>query len=494
MAITPEMFFLRDTDQGTLQQKIQNIVSEAISTGRCAAGEKMPSSRKLAAHLGVARITVTLAYAELVSNEFLVARGRSGYYVSDTPLPRPNFAVKIPHGGPRVNWAAKLPSSQIAAPQIARPPNWREFDYPFIYGQSDPKLFDHRNWRNCALQAVGRRDFDILATDHYQQDDPLLIEYILDTILPRRGIQAEREEILLTLGSQNALWIASELLVERGKHVVLENPCYPGYREVLNRKSCSITTIDVDDNGLNPERIPPNTDVVFTAPSHHCPTNVTMPIERRTALLEQAFKDDFIVVEDDYEFEVPLFKSSSPALKSLDRAGSVVYIGSFSKSLFPGLRLGYMVAPAPFIKAARALRSAVLRHPPAHVQRTVAYFLSLGHFDAQITRMSRTFKRRRITMDKALSRNDLLSDDITPHGGSSFWLSAPEDVDTQKLALKLRERSVLIEPGSAFFAPDAPEHNRYRLAYSSIPTSKIEPGIDLIADVLKNERDQIQHS
>lgn len=348
MAIPPEMFFLRDADGCTLQQKIQNVVSDAISSGRCAAGEKMPSSRKLAEHLGVARITVTLAYAELVSNDYLISRGRSGYYVTPRPPLRPSFASTLAEGGPKVNWSRKLgPSRRIPPQQITRPPNWRDYRYPFIYGQPDPDLFDHRNWRNCALQAVGRRDFDILATDHYQHDDPMLIEHILHHILPRRGIHAERDEILLTLGSQNALWIAAELLITRGKHVVLENPGYPGYRDVLRRKRCSLHPINVDRDGLNPDLIPPRTDVVFITPSHHCPTNVTMPLARRKALLERAFTDDVIIIEDDYEFEVPLFTAPSPALKSLDRAGSVIYVGSFSKSLFPGLRLGYMVAAPP---------------------------------------------------------------------------------------------------------------------------------------------------
>ena len=402
MPIPPEMFVLPAKEGPTLQQKIQQVVSEAIVSGRCTAGEKMPSSRKLAEHLGVARITVTLAYTELVSNDYLTARGRSGYFVSASAPTRPTFDQQSPPVDDLVDWSTKFTQSFSKHMHISRPPNWRDFKYPFIYGQSDSDLFDHRNWRACALRAVGRRDFDTLATDHYHRDDPVLVEFILRHILPRRGIIAKPEEILITLGSQNALWLISELLLDRDSKAVVENPCYPGLRQVLGQRRCGVAPIDVDNQGLPPDHIPPDAKVVFTTPSHQCPTIVTMPISRRRELLARALTDNFVIVEDDYEFEVSRFNVHAPALKSLDRTGHVIYVGSFSKSVFPGLRLGYMVAPQRVIREARALRSLVLRHPPSHIQRTVAYFLSLGHFDAQLARLGRIFGKRRSVMEDSL--------------------------------------------------------------------------------------------
>jgi len=172
--------------------------------------------------------------------------------------------------------------------------------------------------------------------------------------------------------------------------------------------------------------LPSETDVVFTTPSHQCPTAATMPMARRKELLDKAERDDFLIVEDDYEFEMSFLKPPSPALKSLDKNGRVIYVGSFSKSLFPGLRLGYVVGPAPFIREARALRASVLRHPPGHIQRTVTYFLSRG----------------------------------------------------------LADRSVLIEPGHSFFAGPTPPRNYYRLAYSSIAAPRITEGVALLAKTI----------
>ena len=147
-----------------------------------------------------------------------------------------------------------------------------------------------------------------------------------------------------------------------------------------------------------------------------------MPLDRRQRLLERARQDDFLIVEDDYEFEMSFLKPPSPSLKSLDRDGRVIYVGSFSKSLFPGLRLGYLVGSEPFIREARALRASVLRHPPGLMQRTAAYFLSLGHYDALIRRMSAAYFERRQIMDAALRSHGLVIAGSGDFGGSSFWM------------------------------------------------------------------------
>jgi GntR family transcriptional regulator/MocR family aminotransferase len=209
-----------------------------------------------------------------------------------------------------------------------------------------------------------------------------------------------------------------------------------------------------------------------------------MPIERRMALLKRARAQDALIVEDDYEFEMSFLSAPSPALKSLDPDGRVIYVGSFSKSLFPGLRLGYLVGSEPFIKEARALRASVLRHPPGHIQRTAAYFLSLGHYDALIRKMSRMLSDRRRVMDDAIKTCGLAVAGRAYFGGSSFWMQAPDGVDTRDLANKLVPKGVLIEPGHSFFAQPNPPQQFYRLAYSSIGAERIGEGVAKIASEL----------
>jgi GntR family transcriptional regulator/MocR family aminotransferase len=171
---------------------------------------------------------------------------------------------------------------------------------------------------------------------------------------------------------QNALWLAAQVLLNQRRTAVMENPGYPGLRVALNLARCNVVNVPVDHAGMRLDALPDETDVVFTTPSHHCPTSVTMPLERRQELLEMASRKDFLIVEDDYEFEMSFLNPPAPALKSLDEEGRVIYVGSFSKSLFPGLRLGYMVGSETFIREARALRMVVVRHPPGHLQRMSA--------------------------------------------------------------------------------------------------------------------------
>ena len=209
-----------------------------------------------------------------------------------------------------------------------------------------------------------------------------------------------------------------------------------------------------------------------------------MPLGRRQALLDRARDIGAIVVEDDYELEMSFLTPPSPSLKSLDQDGRVIYVGSFSKSLFPGLRLGYMVGSESFIREARALRTAVLRHPPGHIQRTAAYFLGLGHYDALIRRMQKAMHARRDAMENAIREHGLKVAGRAGFGGSSLWMEAPEHIDTSVLAEELRRQDVLIEPGAPFFDPATAPRNYFRLAYSSIPAERIPEGIARIARAL----------
>ena len=484
MSISVETFFLDPETSGTLQARVQQMVAQGILSGRFHAGERLPSSRKLAQHLGVSRITVTLAYTELVADDYLTSRGRSGYFVSENAPEPPKFTVQSALDS-TVDWTRVIGPKHSPSLGMEKPANWATYRFPFIYGQADETLFDNANWRLCALKALGRRDFSALTADYYDGDDPQLVDFIARQTLPRRGILASPNEILVTMGAQNALWLTAQVLLNARRVAAVEDPCYPALRNILEQGRCQLASVPVDANGLRPDDLPAGTDVVFTTPSHHCPTGATMPLARRMALLKKAEAENFLVVEDDYEFEMSFGNAPSPSLKSLDRNGRVIYVGSFSKSLFPGLRLGYLVGPAPFIKEARALRASVLRHPPGHIQRTLSYYLSLGHYDALVRRMGRAFGERRDVMNAAIRAEGLTIVGQGSNGGSSVWLRAPDGVDTSTLAKTLQADGVLIEPGAPFFAAENPPKEFFRLAYSSIPVARIPEGIALIAKAIR---------
>ena len=484
MAISVETFFLDPDAQGTLQAQIQQMIAEGILSGRLRKGEKLPSSRALARHLGVSRITVTLAYTELQANDYLESRDRSGYFVSQNAPEPPSFAARSSRDD-TVDWSRALGRRFTGGNVPEKPQDWSTYRYPFIYGQADPTLFDHANWRLCALQALGQKDFQALTTDYYDQDDPKLIQFIARHTLPRRGILAQPDEILVTMGAQNALWLTAQVLLTQRRTAVIEDPCYHALREILTQSRCHLAPVPVDRDGLPPEALPDEADVIFTTPSHQSPTNATMPLERRKALLAKAAQMDALIVEDDYEFEMSFLSAPSPALKSLDTDGRVIYVGSFSKSIFPGLRLGYLVGSRQFIREARALRASVLRHPPGHIQRTAAYFLRLGHYDSLIRRMSQVYARRRAAMEEALAVHGMPVEGRGRFGGSSIWMRAPEGIDTVELDRALRPKGVLIEPGHPFFNGEDPPRDFYRLAYSSIPSERIGPGIAILKETLR---------
>lgn len=485
MALPVETFFLQPDAQGTLQSQIQQMIAQGILSGRFQRGEKLPSTRKLAAHLSVSRITVTIAYTELLANDYLSSKGRSGYFVSENAPSPPSFTPS-PDTLDAVDWTRAIGQRFSGGVTPSKPQDWSKYRYPFVYGQADQSLFDHANWRLCALQALGQRDFNSMTSDYYDQDDPQLIEFIARHTLPRRGITAAPEQILITLGAQNALWLTAQVLLTQRRRAALEDPCYHALRDILIQSRCHVTPVRVDHDGLPPEAIPPDTDVIFTTPSHQCPTNATMPMARRRALLSHAREIDALIVEDDYEFETSFLRPPSPALKSLDTDGRVIYVGSFSKSLFPGLRLGYLVGSEPFIREARALRASVLRHPPGHIQRTASYFLSLGHYDALVRKTGNVLHERRAAMEEAIAHNGLDIAGQGAHGGSSFWMRAPEEIDTKTLAMRLRSKGVLIEPGHSFFGGEEQPQNFYRLGYSSISTNRIADGLKALTSEINS--------
>ena len=238
--------------------------------------------------------------------------------------------------------------------------------------------------------------------------------------------------------------------------------------------------VPVDQSGIVTSASPADSGFVFVTPSHHCPTMVPLSVERRQDLLARANRHNQIIIEDGYDSQL-LDEAPQQALKSIDRSGRVVYVGSMSKTLAPGLRLGYIVASAGLIAELRALRRFMLRHPPANNQRAVALFLSLGHHEALVRRLSAAFEERRKRLVHAIDAflPEWRSTDSA--GGTSLWLKGPSGADAHAIAETAARRGVVIEPGNRFF--DRPEsRSRFmRLGISSIALQHIEPGIRELA-------------
>ena len=474
---------LRPESGSGLQTQLRSKLAAAIANGQLSAGERLPSSRELAHTLGISRNTVSLAYQKLIDDGLIVVRDRSGYFVGQNvdvvAVIRPSHdAVQ------ELKWEKRFrvqPSQQI---NIARPDDWMRHPYPFVFGQVQNSLFPVAEWRDCSRRALGRQWLDGWLSDHQAADDPMLVEQIRTRLLPRRGVMLNEDQILVTMGAQQALYLLASLLVKPTSVVGLENPGYADVRNIFALHTDGLRALPVDDEGLQISPHLAGCDVIYVTPSHQAPTTATMPKDRRLALLDAAGANNAILIEDDYEFETNYVGAPSPSLKSLDAGGRVVYVGSLSKMLFPGLRLGFLAGDAELVREARALRRLMVRHPPNVDQRTTAHFLALGHHDGMMLRLRKAYGARWHEIRAAVG--DLLPKcRVKPsNGGSSIWVEGPADLDAEVLARKALDAGVVIEPGHVYFAQRSSPKNHFRLGFSSIDSEAIRPGIARLAELM----------
>ena len=484
------LIHIKRGEYASLQSQIREALVSAILDRKLDRSEPIPSTRKMAKSLGVSRNTVVLAYQGLLDDGYLLAKERSGYFVSDKAIEdsvaKPRTAKPATADKAGLDWKNLVKLNPSEQENTVKRPNWHEYQYPFLYGQVDHNLFPLAEWRDCTRQALGKKWLGAWTSDAHANDDPLLVEQIRRRILPRRGIMAGDDEILVTLGAQNAIYLLTSLLVTRETRVAMEEPGYPDMRNIFRLATPQVLPAPVDAMGLVPGPALDAVDIVYTTPSHQFPTTATMPLERRLALLKKASERNFIIIEDDYEFETNYVNEPCPALKSLDDEGRVIYVGSLSKTLFPGLRLGFMVAPKAVIAEARALRRLMVRHAPSNNQRTAALFLSLGHHDTLIRRLHKAYRSRWDVMGKALETYLPSSTRIPSFGGTSFWVKGPAKLDSDELARVAEAKGILIEPGRICFGGNPQPKNYFRLAFSSIDEKKIEPGIKQLAELIKS--------
>ena len=476
--------FRMDRESNTsLQAQLRARIVETIDSGVLPSGLKLPSSRKLARQLGIARNTVSLAYQELVASGHLNSRERSGVYVADGQRAAPIPAIAGPK--PRRAQSAvmrRAPDRVIPGEGLRYPADWRQLPYPFIEGLYDRTLFPIAEWREASRMALAINEVESWSTDTGEADDELLVDQFRQKILTRRGIAAAADEILVTVGEQQALHLIFELLCGAHSTVGLEDPGEPDIRSLVLERGAQVRSFPVGDSGVDISTGLDGIDLFYVSPSRQRPTGVTMPDRERAALLAEAHKHDALIVEDDFECELGFLADAPPSLKSGDRDGRVVYVASLSKVLSPGLRLGFLVGPADFIRAARRLRNLTTRKPSPITQRTAGIFLSLGHYDAMLRKHFGIYERRLIALRDALNHYRPLSIAIPPvTGGTSYWVRGPENLDAEKLRKAAHNSGVLIEPATPYFADAQGRSNMFRLGVTSLTESQIRPGIEALS-------------
>ena len=416
-------------------------------------GQKMPPSRQLAGQLGIARNTVAAVYDELVARGYLESVPRRGFFVARDLQPEvanlPEAATTPPGWQASPDWEARLKQRPSRLRHIIKPSNWQDFPYPFVYGQVDPGLFPINTWRTCSRDALGRSAIDWWTADRAVEDDPMLVEQIRSQILPQRGIYAKTDDILVT----------------------------PDARNILDAEGADIVDLPIDAEGARLDGAG-KLDVAVLTPAHHCPTMVTMSTDRRMAILKQAQRDGTIVIEDDYEGETAA-AGDATSLKSLDSSGHVAYLGTLSKVLAPGVRLGFMVAAPELVKEARWLRRLMHRSAPLNNQRTAAIFLAEGHYLTLQRNLREALTRRLAKVSEGCARHLPGFRFSDAHGGSSVWLECPPGLDARQLFRVAAAKGVLTESGDPFVPAD--QAGRFlRLGVSYIDERKIDAGLILL--------------
>ena len=485
---------MRDTlfhlpnEEGLLNTRLRKMFISAIHDGYIKPGDIIPSTRILSKSLKISRNTIVFAVQQLVDEGYFIAKNRSGYYVNPN-LPNVEQSSQHSHHSHMIDneivpktkeWQLAIGKNLEKFQGVYRPAKWYEYKYSFVFGQVNYNDFPIHHWRECTKLAAMRINMTSFTTDSYGKDDSKLLEMICMRLLPKRGIKANVNQVLITIGAQNALYMIAQLFGGSGKNIMIENPCYSEARHAMLSTDSNVTYIDVDHHGMVVDDRLHNADLVFVTPSNHAPTNYTMSIERRHQLIQKANQHNFVIIEDDYEFKDHYNYEQEKALKFLDESGRVLYVGSLSKTLFPGIRIGYIVADSFLINKLRIIRSLMMRHPPLNNQYALSLFLSLGYYDQWLRKYGRILNERLQLMEQALEKYPIGDYQPSAYGGASVWINLDPRINALLLRDKLYEQQVVIEAGTHFFANSDDGLQKIRLGYGYINKAFVMEGIEII--------------
>jgi GntR family transcriptional regulator/MocR family aminotransferase len=363
-----------------------------ILSGSYAAGARLPSTRDLAEQLGVSRTSVLTAYDQLLAEGFVEGRVGSGTYVchglskAGARGGKPAASVALSRFGA----AATKAAARLAVPE--RRPEPLPFD--FAYWRSDLESFPLERWWRALLREARRapiRDLDYGDA----AGSPALREAICDHLRRHRAVVCDPSQVLVVNGSQQALDLIARTLLDPGDLVAIEDPHYQGAREAFRALGASLVAVPVDREGLDPRRLPRKATLAFVTPSHQFPTGAVLPLARRVALLEWAKRSRAVIVEDDYDGEFRYEGQPEESLQGLDTEGRVLYIGTFSRTVYSALRIGYLVAPKALVPALVAAKWLSDRHTATLEQRALARFIAGGAYERHLRRVRRRNAARR---------------------------------------------------------------------------------------------------
>jgi GntR family transcriptional regulator/MocR family aminotransferase len=428
----------------------------------------------LAEQLGISRTVVLLAYDQLLAEGFAAGRGGSGTYVSsDVRIGRtvsPEASVRVSLS--RFGSAAAAAWTRMNFPVRLEHP----LPYDFGYGRSDLGAFPFEMWRRLLLRCARRAPF--WEHDYGPAGGNLRLREAICSHLQRsRAVVSEAEQVIIVNGSQQALDLITRVLFAKRERVAIEDPSYQGTTEVLRASGARLVPMAVDADGIDPAKMPADCRIAFVTPSHQYPTGAILPLVRRIALLDWAKRKNAVIVEDDYDGEFRYEGQPLESMQGLDREGRVIYVGTFSRTIFSALRIGYLVVPKKLITAFAAAKWLCDRHTASLEQQTLAEFIANGMYERHLRRMRKQNATRRAVLLEAI--RERLGDrvEITGDGaGAHIVLWPQKPVDEESVIAAAAKRGVRVY-GIAPYCLRKPKRAGILVGYSRVNEAQIREGI-----------------
>lgn len=483
------------SSQVPLYRQIVAFIRAGITSGGLAPGARLPSSRQLAAGLGVNRITAANAYAELEADGLIYSRQGSGTYVAGPFVPPAEGAPPPPDAGGWPLWQQALPPHESSPAlhlmdEMIQTYAGERRDIVFLHrGIPDPRLFPVDEFRKV-LQAVLRRD-GIEAFEYGDRTGYPPLRRTIAHILGQEGIPTRPEDILITSGSQQAISLVIQVLLQPGDAILVESPTYSGALDIFRAAGLTLIGVPMDERGMQVEAAEAliaahAPKLIYTIPNFQNPTGACLSGQRRRGLLALAAHYNIPILEDDFVGDLRYEGRSQPALKALDANGQVIYISTFSKMLAPGLRVGYIVANGPVFEALLARKRVTDFAASNLIQRTLESYITVGRYQAHLRRACHVYRRRRNAMLSALQAQ--LSTGIQycpPRGGLFLWLRLPPGCSSRQLFQAACRNGVTFLPGS-FCYPNGGGDEYLRLTFAAAPAEQIETGIQRLAESIRS--------
>jgi GntR family transcriptional regulator/MocR family aminotransferase len=464
-------FHISLVGRGDLGGEIYRQIRQSILDGRLKSGARLPATRALARSLAVSRSTVTSAYERLLGEGLAVSRAGTATFVSDR-VGRTNG--KTPRSGagsalrPRAVWNSV--SALTAFEDSAK--------FDFRMGIPDATLFPHLAWRRAIARAL-RSGESAEAFYEPSAGSQALRKAIADHIAVSRSVNVLPDDLIITNGTQQALDIVTRTLIEPGDVIALEDPGYTPAVQLFRSLRAQVVGVPVDHEGLVVDRLPTNARAVYVTPSHQFPSGVALSHARRQALLDWANRRDAAIIEDDYDSEFRFGGRPLDPLQTLDRDGRVIYVGTFSKTLLPELRLGFLALPPSLRDAATKAKFVSDWHSSPLAQRALARFIADGSFARHIRKVGKVYGQRRAIVTATLERDFAGHLQLIPSNTGLHVATVAPNSSVEKIADIARRAAAL---GVAMqqlsgFAVDTRRRAGITIGYGAIATSKIAEGL-----------------